>query len=481
MRKLIIAASVLAATVAFLPASAHAEEYCEVVKGDGKSLGSEIACGDEHFYILDDNEGVVRALAKYNLNTRTTIYRVDIDRTEAARERQTKCTEIAQQNGGWMRFDEFYGQDDPDHCFYEKLIGGDIIQNENAKSAHWDENDNYLYPQVGDTYPLLYPFIDPRDQISVTTDFNYPNYDHSKYDGTVFFDLSVNLAPYRTVSLSGKTYGNEVGSALYDYKNTLINSGYDARAIDLLSLDDLNTVAKKNGSGFPYNDWESARNQSTILASLKDFVSDDYSWVYDSTYWLKTSLALSVPDYTELTFVNQKGQLCSALSAFTQIDGSACSYLVRVKIGAGVRPVVSMSDVFIYRIRTETDGNGTIEVVEKAFGGDGLSFRTKAKSQYRFKSVTITTDDGESVTFDAGEIEQSDDGTYSIRDSAFTMPFSNITIQASWEKEQSDDESVINPQTIDDIEKYIVFGGVALIVLSMTAYYIKKRFSTNNN
>ena len=39
--------------VMFVPFMVNAKEYCKVVDGDGKSIGSEISCGTEHFYILD--------------------------------------------------------------------------------------------------------------------------------------------------------------------------------------------------------------------------------------------------------------------------------------------------------------------------------------------------------------------------------------------------------------------------------------------
>ena len=57
----------LIAIFVFLPLIVKANDYCTVVSGDGKSIGSEIACGEEHFYIIDSDDNNVRMLTKYNL------------------------------------------------------------------------------------------------------------------------------------------------------------------------------------------------------------------------------------------------------------------------------------------------------------------------------------------------------------------------------------------------------------------------------
>ena len=111
MKRTFFVAAMAVSSLAFAmsPVSAQAKQ-CEVVSGDGKSFGSEIACGDEHFYILEDNDGMARMLAKYNLNTGTGIYRVDIDRIEDETQRKAHCTEIARGYGAKVRFDAFYGK-----------------------------------------------------------------------------------------------------------------------------------------------------------------------------------------------------------------------------------------------------------------------------------------------------------------------------------------------------------------------------------
>ena len=104
--------------VMIMPFMVNAKEYCKVVDGDGKSIGSEIACGSEHFYIIDSNEDKIKMLAKYNLYTGVTIYK------EKLEEGQT-CAELASSKGGTVKSDDFYY--DPGYCFYTIKINDDIM------------------------------------------------------------------------------------------------------------------------------------------------------------------------------------------------------------------------------------------------------------------------------------------------------------------------------------------------------------------
>ena len=51
-----------------IPIIANAEEgYCTIISGTGKDIGDEIACGTEHFYVIDNDGTNTKMLAKYNL------------------------------------------------------------------------------------------------------------------------------------------------------------------------------------------------------------------------------------------------------------------------------------------------------------------------------------------------------------------------------------------------------------------------------
>ena len=94
--------------VMFMPYMIDAKEYCKVVDGDGKSIGSEIACGTEHFYIIESNEDEIKMLVKYNLYTGVTIYKEKIEKDSGDnRTDQQYCLDLALSKGGTLKNDSF--------------------------------------------------------------------------------------------------------------------------------------------------------------------------------------------------------------------------------------------------------------------------------------------------------------------------------------------------------------------------------------
>lgn len=51
---------------------------CTVVSGDGTNIGDEIECANENFYVINNNNGVISMLSKYNLNVGDNIYENDL-------------------------------------------------------------------------------------------------------------------------------------------------------------------------------------------------------------------------------------------------------------------------------------------------------------------------------------------------------------------------------------------------------------------
>lgn len=41
---------ILLLIICIVPFKVNAKEYCKVISGNGKDIGSEIACGNENFY-----------------------------------------------------------------------------------------------------------------------------------------------------------------------------------------------------------------------------------------------------------------------------------------------------------------------------------------------------------------------------------------------------------------------------------------------
>ena len=434
MIKKIVKISILC--VFLLPFVVGAKEHCKVVSGNGKDIGSEIACGSEHFYVIDSNKDEIKMFAKYNLNVGKTIYKEKIEKEPGdTRTDNEYCQDLATSKNGEVKSDGFYNA--PGYCFYvtntidyidsEKTP---IVQSEAAKSAHWDEDLNYLYPQVGDVY--IYPGTS-SDGVK-----HYQLHENPVQENTNFYDYDM-------------TYGGPY-SILQIYKNELEISNYTITEINMLSVSELDRIINKiSQKSLPLKEWGDNleivqgqyENNGIIYGTeihfgdLKPYIPNDYKWLYSTTYWNSTAYKLpsnpsiAVPK-NYYVFTAEQGKLCGAGFALCAPETA---------IGCGVRPVITIPNELQYLIKTKTDGNGSIEVIDSSLGGEEIKFKITTNTGYKLDKLIITTDSGEKVEFDDGEIIKNADGTISIDKNKFTMPFDNVTIEAKWVLD------IINPKT----------------------------------
>ena len=75
-----------------------------------------------------------------------------------------------------------------------------------------------------------------------------------------------------------------------------------------------------------------------------------------------------------------------------------------------------------------------------------MTFKVIANPGFALKRLKLTSDNGEEVVFEEKDVIKNEDGTISIRNNKFTMPFDNVTIEASWRKIGAP-VSVENPDT----------------------------------
>lgn len=462
-------------TFLLLPFMADAKEYCKVVSGNGKDIGSEIACGTEHFYIIDSNEEKVKMLAKYNLNVGISIYK------EKLEEGQT-CTDIAISKGGTLKSDGFYSGEG--YCYFVLNIQTDkVLQNEEAKSAHWDENNNYLYPQVGDVYYDVSDWISFSNFFSygTTNDDSYYDINDSPINNTKFYNFDFKLEKYNDsmplINYNSMGYPYGIINSLGHYKSELTNMNFDIDTISLLSISELNEVVNKiSNKSLPLIDWSNnyeiitqrnnngyntITNDEISFGSLKQYIPKDYDWLYSTSYWNRT-IFRDEGSWGNIYFVftSGLGKICGA-GFPTCAPGTT--------IGTGIRPVITIpANELQYLIQTKTDGNGTIEVVENALGNETIQFKATSKKGYKLKSIVITTDSGEKVEFKEGDIIKNDDGTYSIDKSVFTMPFENVTIEAKWSLD------IMNPKTG---KNFIILLTSMLLLITGTIICRKRRVS----
>jgi len=429
-------------------------KYCHTIKGNGKDLGSEIACGSEQFYVLSSNENEIRMLAKYNLYTGISIYK------EKLKDGQS-CQSLAASKGGREKSDAFYNV--PGYCFYTiNAVREDdrTLQSKDAKSAHWDEDLNYLYPQVGDVYMASYEMGITRQQTPIK-------------ENTMFYDFDIDTFINSIKDVNRFDNGIGISRPLYNYWKELTMMGYLVNDISLLPVSELNSIAKKvSNEELPLEEWGQNINISNsslseiTFGNLKPYIPKNYSWLYSTTYWNNTIFANSVPGLygnSYYVFTAEQGKLCGA-------GFQACA--PTTTLGCGIRPVITIpTNELQYIINTKTDGNGTIEVVDNALGNETIQFKTTSKKGYKLKSIVITTDSGEKVEFSEGEIINNNDGTISIDKNKFTMPFENVTIEAKWGID------LLNPKTSPIAIKIILS---IVLITYLGTFIIKQKKRVNN-
>ena len=431
---------------------------CRVISGIGNKIGDEIACGSEHFYITAINNDKIKMISKYNLYTGNVISKVKIEKNDGDnRSDEQYCEALAYSNGGVSRREGYYNV--PGYCFIALPISYNLLrQNEEAISAHWDNDGNYLYPQVGDVY-----LKSGQDTIitPVHSDFYIDLSSAIKYDG-YFYDLNL-----------GDSYnGENIIDILESYRHTLDIFGIDVDDINLITLDEINDIIKENNKFIPYQQWYNStggiQQPRYEFAFLNEYLTSSQNFVYSTTYWIRTGYDRVDNHFgvNSVVFVDSYGGVCGAGIDMTQHQN--CGVLLsdyNTKIGCGIRPVITIPNDLEYVITVETDGNGMVEVADTAAGDEAITFSISSNRGYKLKRLVVTTNSGEVVSVDAGDIILNDDGTVSVDNNTFTMPFENVTIEAKWEEDipKNEETNVVdessengnNSEIDDDLKKEI--------------------------
>lgn len=414
------------------PCFVDAKEYCKVFSGDGNSIGTELACGTEHFYIVENDNNTVKMLAKYNLLVGDKIYYFEVGDDYTNQDDVDYCYEkthdkIDNEYNVYHVYAEF-GKEVNSYGFlpvigcriYEKLNPEHIRQDERAIGPKLDSNGKTIFPLYGITY--MNPSWGYDSFVNgIQHDYNYDE------NG----DLIVT--------------GTEHEAYLNGYKTELLNQNIEVSDVSYITLsktvDLLKAVSGKEVVvNIEHEEYDLSDDPKIIHIGKMDiinFVPDNQKWILNTTYWLGSGYidpnSVFFNHYNDY-FIADVGLLC------TMGRGNCTAF--EYPVGNGVRPLVTISaDNIGYLIRTKTDGHGTVEVVDHSPGGQSIKFRVNSNTGYKLDSVTIKTDSGEIISFKEGEIQKNSDGTMSIDKNNFTMPFENVTIEARWRLD------IVNPNT----------------------------------
>ncbi len=433
------------------PCVVNAKEYCKVLNGNG-DVGTELACGTEHFYIVENNNNTIKMLAKYNLLVGDKIDYFDEDDTTIINGDycSTKAVEKGYNPYRTYSVYDYYsgGSGDFLGCrVYEKLNPQHIRQDERAIGPKLDGNAKTIFPLYGITY------MNPEwgYEAIVNGTQNVHEYDSNGnliVEGTIF-----------------EEYFN-------GYKAELTSQNIEVSDVSFITIDRTKELLKKVSGkdvnlDLEYGD-SSVNNPSNdpIYAhvgqmDIREFVPNNQKWIHSISYWLGSGFkkpddpANTYNDY----FIADAGLLCT-------LGRGVCS-VFQYPVGIGLRPLVTISTSNIeYLIRTKTDGHGTIEVIDHSPGGASIKFRVNSNKGYKLDSVTIITDAGEKVSFREGEIQKNSDGTMSIDKNNFTMPFDNVTIEARWKSD------ILNPNT--GVEALLMIMLILVSTITMTVIIKRK-------
>ena len=453
------------------PFIVEGKEKCSIIGNDKFDIGTEVACGTEHFYVIENNKDNVKLLSKYNLYVGTILNKINIDMNKTYIKykcESSNCNYLSGQTEYYFENEQVQNVNEWENRIKDKydLDGlytflsnngqpyseGNFAIYDIVKGDPYTEGDNTYYRT---TYKL-YPYMTINEYtegfalqnilaLGVTGEkgnANYPIYAtlplFNDRDGSTedYFDnLDVFEEGFTNFKFKSDT---DVRNYLNAYYDNLENMGFDVLDVDIINMKELNDlVFALTNKNLPLNRWygetfddPGMEEDSTIyyfLGDLKEYVPNKYSWLWGTSYWTST-LGRFIGKNNEPTiennvyFVSSAGEICFSLS-------KACSGVPR----AGLRPVVTMEKNNIkFKIRTKTDGKGTIEVVNSAYGGDSISFRVYSKKGYKLSGLTVTTDSGEKVEFNEQDIKLDKNGLYRISTNKFTMPYENVTIEARW-------------------------------------------------
>ncbi len=399
------------------PLSVNAE-FCKVTKGTGQDIGDEVQCGTESFYLVSNQEDRIELLAKYNLFVGDIISYFDVDEEHSTYSNQYSASEYCSAKSRELGFNAYktysigeflnssftlYG------CrVYENIEYDKVRQDERAVGTKLDGTGHSILPLYGITY------MNPEwgNVFNGTTNFqnNYDENGNLIVEGSVF-----------------KQYLN-------GYKEELERQEIEVEDVSFITLTKTLELLK-NISNKDIEVNIEYPNEATYTGEffygkmdIKNYTENN-KWIYDVTYWLGSGFEGDpddgIHDFKNDYYISNEGMLCA-------IGRGECTYLP-YPIGNGVRPLITIAKGnVLYDIKVETDGNGSIEAPEKAYGNDFIRFKVVPKPGYKLNKLTVITDSGETVEYTEESFIENPDGTTSVDSSVFTMPFENVTIRASW-------------------------------------------------
>lgn len=392
----------------------NVQAKANVISGTGKNIGDEICIEDECFYVIENNGKEVKLFAKYNLYAGVNLYAVDVDPNLTYAEQTEYLKPYAEKYDGYYK--DYYNETGKRYkVVYYDYIEDKAKQRKDAVSIHSDSEGKVAYPEIGS--------INVMDFVPDWIWDDIPN-DIYIYGEGEYLDFSMK-----------DSYSYDY---LLEYQDNLTDLGVTPVDVSILAVSELSDLVERiTGKNLPlaewYENWEDASNgeQFYLVGNIKELLPSGYEWIYSTTYWTRTT-TVKYPSF--MYFVYDQGSLCAT---------DWCYSTTR----AGLRPVVTISTEDLnYKIETKTDGNGTLKSSKQTSkSGEEITFTVTPKKGYVLGVVKVTDAEGNVVYFE---------------DNKFTMPSSNVLIEATFITENPETSSV---SIIISIVLMII-GGICILI-----------------
>jgi len=317
--------------VMFIPFFANAKDKCSVISGTGDKIGDEIKCGTESFYIVSNNDDTVSMLAKYNLFVGDKIDYFDLEETQTVDDfskAENLCNSEAEQRGYNAYYTypmavdpNSYPSFDVKGCrVYEKIEYDKVVQDERAVGTKL-VNGKSVLPLYGIVY------MNPNWGYESMVDGDYYDFDYDRKG-----DLKISTTPFEKY-LDG--YKEELKRQNIEVQDvSFIHLSRTLELLEAISGKEVEVELEYPGNMY---DWDQEQYEFFYgKMDVKDFLGEQYKWIYDITYWLGSGFigdeSTNTEDFHNDYFMSNEGFLCA-------IGRGECTYFM-YPIGQGIRPLV---------------------------------------------------------------------------------------------------------------------------------------------
>ncbi len=462
---------------------------CTVVTGNGKTIGDEIKCGTEHFYIVSNDGKTTKMLSKYNLLAGGTIEKITLkEKYESSADIYLDETVQKYMEDGYYVYRSLQETDDENKVYYTAVLvekGFSYIDdylrygNEEYTAYFVDEpvddykelenldevkkliSDGY---KVGGGYKLssgkyngigLYKEVElpayedrkvyqdetaigahgdeegkpaPKEVGVVTIDM-YDIYGKELYAGEEYDEEYYDFTFSKYIEETD-TYEKTELYLLDFYKNTLKSNGFNVEDIGMMTMYEMDALVKEiTGKNLPLDTWATEsweKINNTILNEGSYYPSYKVGSIKEHLP-KEYSWLWSTTYWMQTMYVsNYYESYVAGDIYFVDTLGNICAaFDCPTSIGAGIRPLVSIP------------AEDIIYTIKTKTDGNGTIDAISESASGEEITFVVTSNEGYEV--DEIKVTKENGEVIIFKDNKFIMPDANVIIEAKFK--------ITNPET----------------------------------